>query len=180
MGRHSLPRILSRAWMLSRARYGPRARFDSGRVERRVEASRLRWALFLAYLTSSIAVLERALRAHTFAPPPRAPRARFSFVHRASCRETGNNGGVRAAKLKPPTDFSYFADEPSLRSWLPCAKSPLGVSRFISAPSVYQPRAVHIQRYTGCAFSSIYKKILSRYSSGVLVDDSVDVVLLPQ
>lgn len=76
---------------------------------------------------------------HTPLSTPGAPRARFSFVRRASCRETVETMVVFAAKLKPPTDFSYFADErrrrrrPGLRSWLSCAKSPLGVFRFISA-----------------------------------------------
>lgn len=51
-------------------------------------------------------VLERAF-ARTRRSSPGAPR--FSFVRRAERR--GNNGGIFAAKLKPPTDFSYSADE---------------------------------------------------------------------
>lgn len=96
--------------------------------------------LFRAYLTGSIAV-----------PSPGASRAWFSFVRRASCRETENNGGVRGEiktayglfifrrrAATTTTTTTAMAATCSLRSWSFCAKSLRGVFRFISVPRVYQ------------------------------------------
>jgi len=127
-----------------------RARLDSSRVEsRRVEASRLRWPFFSRISQTLSLVLERALRAHIRAPR-HGLRARFSFVCRASCRETGNNGGVRG-EIKTAYGLFIFRRR-VLRSWLSCAKSPLGVSRFISASRVYQPRAERERYIQGVRF----------------------------
>lgn len=96
----------------------------------------------------------RASPARTRRSSPRAPRREFLLfaARRAERRETM---AVFAAKLKPPTDFSYFADEPSLRSWLSCAKSPLGVSRFILASRMHQPRAIHVRYIEDVPFLSV-------------------------
>lgn len=147
---------------------------DPGLDSTRLEADSTPLALFLR-VSHKFYRRSRASPARTRRFSPRAPRREFLLfaARRAERRETM---AVFAAKLKPPTDFSYFADEPSLRSWLSCAKSPLGVSRFISAPRMHQPRAIHA-RYTGCAFP--FCKI-SRFPDLFLVDNNIDVIFLPQ
>lgn len=126
--------------MLSRSYMDPG--LDSTRLESsRDESSRnesTRWPFFsrISLPLSPLSPFSSEPCAHT--PVPRHGLSARDFLlfaaRRAERRETM---AVFAAKLKPPTDFSYFVDEPSLRSWLSCAKSPLGVSRFISASRVY-------------------------------------------
>lgn len=105
------------------------ARLDSIRIKQgRLDSP----ALFLAYLVGPIAVLEQASCAHT--PFLARGSAIFFCSPRASCRETGNNGGIRG-EIKTAYGLFIFRRRAttraeSLRSWLTCAKSPLGVSSF--------------------------------------------------
>lgn len=84
------------------------------RESSRVERSRVfPPALFLAYLTGFIA-RTRALRSRCTRPLARLSRqgrARDFLLFAARRAERRETMAVYAAKLKPPTDFSYFADE---------------------------------------------------------------------
>lgn len=132
-----------RARMLSRAtRESPCAELDSTRRP------------FFSRISPALSPFPSEPCAHT--PLLARGSARDFLLFAARRAERRETMVVFVAKLKPPTDFSYFADERrrqqrrSLRSWLSCAKSPLGVFRFISASRVcINPRDVY-ERRIGC------------------------------